>query len=125
MARTVRPSPEIKGSDGYAYHATSGERAGDIAKGGLVTHRPDWGTDQDVWPDGAIEKRSYHTRSAEIAYAFAPEDGEPVLLRTPLSAHDFKVERFTKDLYTTKTIKPSSIEILTTDGWIPIKEVFR
>ena len=115
-----RPSSDMPTEDGFAYHATNEERACDIAEEGLKTHGPSYGTDQRVWPDGAREKRSYHAKRAGVVASFAPEEGDPVILRTPLAAHPFKTES-TGDLYTKKTIPATKLEIgLDDDTWAPL-----
>jgi hypothetical protein len=103
------------------YHATNLERARPIGKEGIAVHRPDWGTDQDVWPDGSKQLRSYWSPRASNVWQFAPEEGAPVVLRTPKEAHPFKAEG-TGDFYATKPVPPEKVEILTKDGWTPIQE---
>lgn len=117
-----RPTSTMPSEDGFAYHATNEERACDIATAGLRTHRPSYGTDQAAWPDGATEKRSYHSKKAGVVASFAPEEGEAVILRTPLQAHPFQAER-TGDLYTRKTIPATKLEIgLDDESWVPLPQ---
>jgi hypothetical protein len=115
---------EVRGAEasdpGYVYHATNSERAADIAESGkLKTHKPHEFTDQDVWPDQSTEKRNYFTPTAEHTWQFAPEEGKPTLLRIKRDAHAFKTES-TGDLYSTKPVSASKIEILTEEGWKPL-----
>jgi hypothetical protein len=96
------------------------ENALDIIDDGfLLTHRPEYGTDQEVWPDGSRQKRSYFSARADIVWQFAPVHGEPVILRIARSAADFRRES-TGDLYVTKKIALKHVEILTDDGWEPL-----
>lgn len=117
----LRPGPGTEGPQGFAYHATNEERACDIARSRkLKTHKPSEFTDQDEWPDGSVEKRSYHSKHANVVWAFAPETGPHVLLRTGLTSHPFKPEQGTGDLVTTKPISASKIEIGLDEGWVPL-----
>lgn len=111
----------IASEKGYVYHATSGENAQDIAESGrLDVHKPNFGTDQTVWPDGAKEKRSYFTRRADHAYQFAPDNGNPVILRMKEDPSLHKTES-TGDVYATKAIKSKNVEFLAEDGrWYPL-----
>jgi hypothetical protein len=108
------------GDAGFVYHATNAERASEIAESGkLSTFKPSEFTDQDVWPDGSTEKRAYFTASPEHSYQFAPEEGQPVLLRTPMGS---AIQReSTGDLYTKTPIDASAMEILGANGqWHPV-----
>ena len=119
--KPLRPTSNTPTDDGFAYHATNEERACDIVKGGLKTHGPSYGTDQSAWPDGSREKRSYHAKRAGVVASFAPEEGAPVILRTPLGAHPFQAESSTGDLYTKKTIPATKLEIgLDDNTWAPL-----
>lgn len=114
----VEPSADIPSEPGYVYHATNLENLyGIIEDGKLKTHKPWYGTDQDIWPDGSTEKRSYWSPSAATTHWFVPEGGPGVLLRTPRT-DAFKTERTTGDVYTTKVVPVTKIEVLTTEGWI-------
>lgn len=118
----VSPTGKLRSDDGWMYHATNAENAYWIAESGrLDTFKPWHGTEQDVWPDGSTEKRSYWSQSASGVWYFAPEDGLAVVLRTPRSK-DFKRES-TGDYYTTKKIPASKIEVLTEDGWIALAAI--
>jgi len=103
----------------YVYHATNSERAQSISESGAVrAHGPSFGTDQSVWPDGAREKRSYWTTRPSSAASFAPEDGQPVLLRSKRSP-SFKTESGTGDIFSTSPVK--GVEYLARDGtWKPL-----
>jgi len=118
--KTVRPGGALPSDAGYLYHATNLENARDITEDGfLLTHRPEYGTDQDVWPDGSRQKRSYFSARADAVWCFAPVHGEPVILRIARSAADFKRES-TGDFYATTKIAAKHVEILTDDGWEPL-----
>ena len=110
--------------EGYVYHGTNKERALDIAEtGNLETHRPLEHTDQEMWPDGKTEKRSYFTKNAGTAYQFTPEGGDPVLLRMKQDPTVHKTES-TGDLYSTKKIPSDRLEILDESGlWRPLEQL--
>jgi hypothetical protein len=106
----------------YVYHATNMERANEIAEEGLKRHKPGDFTDQDVWPDGSVERRNYFTPTARNTWQFAPEEGAPTLLRIRKDAHPFKNEKGTGDLYSTKDVPPEKIEFQHENGeWLPLK----
>jgi hypothetical protein len=113
LVRPAKIGPDIPSEAGYAYHATNVERAKDIAKHGLKTHRPWQFTDQGAWPDGSVDPRSYFTPNAGSAWQFAPEEGQGLLLRT--KADRLKRES-TGDLYSREKIKPGELEFLGDDG---------
>lgn len=109
---------------GYLYHATNEERAQDIAKDKLRTHKPWERTDQSSWPDGSTEKRSYFSKDAGVTWQFSPEEGKPVVLRVKDTAGEFNRES-TGDIYTKKPIDSSKLEMLSEDGkWYPLKNFF-
>jgi hypothetical protein len=113
--RPARLKPDMEGEPGYAYHATNTERLYDIADSGeLRTHEPWDFTDQDMWPDGALEPRAYFLDSPGGASMFAPEDGTPTVLRTKMGDHIRKES--TGDLYTRDPIKSDALEFLSEDG---------
>ena len=118
------PTSQTVGEVGYYYHVTNEERARDIAGSRLDTHRPDWGTDQEAWPDGSTERRAYFVghQSAKNAWQFAPEEGKAVLLRVPASAAQFKRES-TGDYYVTRPIPAANIEVFGEKGWVPLKKL--
>lgn len=120
----VRVSGSLSEPDAgsYHYHATNLERAHDIAnQGKLVPHGPSYGTDQTAWPDGSRQKRSYFGTDKNV-WQFAPEEGQPVVLRVKRGAADFKAES-TGDIYVSKPIKADYLEILTHQGWQPLKNL--
>ncbi len=107
---------------GYFYHATNLENVYDIIHSGeLETHRPDFGTEQDEWPDGSVALRSYFGTSTKHVEPFYPE-GKPAILRVPVGAAKFKKERGTGDIFTNQNIPTSAIEIWSTNdnAWIPL-----
>ena len=120
FTRTVEPTSSTPTEEGYVYHATNVENAQDIAESGEISiHEPDFGTDQTVWPDGAIEGRAYFSDSAGNVWQFAPEEGKPAILRIKKNAAKFKKES-TGDVYSTEAIPSNAVEILTEDGWKPL-----
>jgi len=119
----LESNSQIPHQPGYVYHATNLERAHDIANSGkLDVHKPSYGTDQDVWPDGTTEKRSYFSKNAAGVWHFAPEEGKPVILRT---AHDPAIHKTesTGDIYSTKKVPAEKLEVFGNDKqWHPISE---
>lgn len=119
----LRPDEKTPSEPGYVYHATNESRALDISQQGLLTHKPWEHTEQDMWPDGGVDKRSYHSPKAHVVWAFAPQEGKPVILRTHQSKHAFKAEEGTGDVYTKKPIHPQHLEIGMADGsWKPLTQ---
>lgn len=116
-----RPDGTIQSAPGYLYHATNEDNLFDIkSSGNLDVFGPSHGTDQDMWPDGDTSDRSYWTDRASSAWFFSPEDGNPVILRTPKSS-SFKREGGTGDYYSEAPIPSSRIEVLMADGsWRPL-----
>jgi hypothetical protein len=114
----------LTGDPGYVYHATNEDRLQEIlASGKLKTHRPGDFTDQDMWPDGAVEKRAYFGGSPEHLYQFAPAEGTPVVLRTKRNQGTF-VRENTGDIFTRKQVSAKGIEFLGEDGvWHSLKEL--
>jgi hypothetical protein len=113
----------IPSEEGYLYHATNHERAHDIAESGLDTHKPSYGTDQEAWPDGSTDKRSYFTQKADHAWQFAPEEGKPALLRMKQDPAIHSRES-TGDFYSKKKIPANKIEVLGDDKqWHPVSEL--
>src|SRR3990167_5024348 len=118
----LRPSPTTPSEAGYHYHATNENNAAEIARSGLKTHKPSYGTDQSVWPDGGVERRSYFTPRAGVAYQFAPTEGRPVLLRVRNDRAAFRGDG-TGDTYVREAIPAKHIEIANADGtWRPLQE---
>ena len=116
----------------FVYHATNWDGLVGIRESGwLATHRPSYGTDQDVWPDGSAERRAYFGASSEQVRLFYPETGPYVLLRMPRDA-TVKVERGTGDLYVTKRRSARTLEWMAVDRrtlrpvegavWRPVRE---
>jgi hypothetical protein len=120
----LESNSQIPHQPGYVYHATNLERAHDIAQSGkLDVHKPSYGTDQEVWPDGTTEKRSYFSKNAASVWHFAPEEGKPVILRTVHDPAIHKTES-TGDIYATKKVPAERLEILGNDKqWHPISEL--
>lgn len=118
-----RPDGSLKSDPGYLYHATNLENLHDIsASGFLDVFPPSHGTDQEAWPDGEDEHRSYWTSRAASAWSFAPEHGQPVLLRTP-SSPKFRRET-TGDYYATARIPSFELEVMRQDGsWMTLSEM--
>lgn len=118
----VAPHRDLQSDPGYVYHATNAERAHSIAHEGLGVHEPSEFTDQNMWPDGSVEPRNYHSANAGAVHVFAPEEGRPVILRTPTAKHPFQQERYTKDMYSTTPVPAEHMEILTGGGWQPLRQ---
>jgi hypothetical protein len=121
-ATTFNPWRESIAADpNYLYHATNRYNLNDIVSSGkLATYEPSYGTDQDTWPDGSAQKRSYWTHDPEIARSFYPAEGQPTLLRAPRDAANFRRES-TGDHYLTKPLPSKALEIYTGQGaWRPL-----
>ena len=122
MVKAIKPAkllPKLKSEAGYAYHATNTDNLYDIANSGkLQTHKPDYGTDQVVWPDGRAEKRSYFIEKGEHAYQFAPMEGQSAVLRVKKGG---LLRESTGDLYSKKPIASKHLEYLGEDEvWHPV-----
>jgi hypothetical protein len=116
-----RVTGAVESHPDFVYHATSADRVPDIAQQGLATHLPHEFTDQEVWPDGSVQPRNYFTPTAQNTWQFAPEEGDPALLRVPRAAHQFLPERGTSDLYSTQPVSPDLLEYLhADDSWLPL-----
>lgn len=115
-------SREMESESSYAYHATNEERLYEIAdSGNLNTHKPNYGTDQETWPDGSTDKRAYFSNDAKVVWQFAPEDGKPVVIRT--SNKKLKAES-TGDIYSTKPVSTKELEYLGNDDkWHPVTDL--
>lgn len=127
QAQPARVTPakltkEISSNPDYAYHATNQERLYEMADSReLQTHRPSFGTDQQAWPDGSTEKRAYFSDKAGTVWQFAPEDGTPVVVRTPKA--ELRTEN-TGDLYSRKPVSSDKLEFLGSDGeWHPVDDL--
>lgn len=115
--------PDATTDDGWYYHATNQENAFDILSDGqMVPHAPDFGTEQDIWPDGSTALRSYFGPSPRHVESFYPE-GSPALLRVPATAARFKKESGTRDFFTNQSIPASVIEFWNPNikEWQPLK----
>lgn len=111
---------------GFFYHATNRDNLfGIIETGFLETHPPNYGTDQDEWPDESVENRSYFGTSLRHVESYFPAEGEPELLRVPKDAAKFKLEKYTKDIYTQEDIPASKIQVWSKDQgvWIGLNQV--
>lgn len=111
----------------YLYHATNEYNAQDIAAGSLRTHRPWYGTDQRVWPDGSTNRRSYWTADPDTATNFHPEEGHPVLLRVPFrltraGVNIFQRESGTGDWVSEVSIPSKYISILRDGRWYKLND---
>lgn len=111
---------------GFFYHATNRDNLfGIIESGFLETHPPNYGTDQDEWPDESVENRSYFGTSLRHVESYFPAEGEPELLRIPKDAAKFKLEKYTKDIYTREDIPISKIQVWSKDQgvWTGLAQV--
>lgn len=114
---------QLETEDGYVYHGTNDSNFYDILSAGYVDVFEPWhGTEQDAWPDGGTEKRSYWTGKADSTKYFIPEGGRPVVIRTRFDPKIFKKEG-TGDLYSRKRIPVAQIEVLTGGRWVPASSV--
>jgi len=116
------PRSDDESHEDYVYHATNADGVYGMADSGhMHVHKPWHGTDQDTWPDGSTEKRAYFSKNAGHVASFAPEEGPHAVIRVRHDAHPFKAERYTRDIYTTKKIPISKIEVRHADGeWHPV-----
>jgi hypothetical protein len=122
--KPAKIEPDLPSQEGYVYHATNTERAVDIAREGLKTHKPHEFTDQSTWPDRSTEKRNYFTPTAKNTWQFAPEEGQGALLRIKREK-GMRPEGGSSDLYSTKKIDPSKIEMLAEDGkYYPLSKFY-
>ncbi|QZE10425.1 hypothetical protein SEA_SCOOBYDOOBYDOO_74 [Mycobacterium phage ScoobyDoobyDoo] len=114
----------IPGDPNYLYHATHDYNAQDIKDyGHLDVHDPWHGTDQDAWPDGSVDPRSYWTHDPQVARSFYPEGGNPTLLRTKRTNAPFQRERGTGDFYSPDPVSADHLEVYHGGGkWGPLHE---
>src|SRR5262249_16615913 len=118
VRRALRPDARMESEPGYVYHATNEDNAYGIGESGtLDTHEPWHGTDQNAWPDGSVEPRSYWTENAGTAWHFAPEEGRSVLLRT--RHENVPGRESTGDSFSTDPVPADRLEIWTDRGWEP------
>jgi len=120
----VAPNAELKSEPGYLYHGTTLENAREIHYSRfLEAHEPGFGTEQDAWPDGSDEQRSYWTSDAAATRHFTPE-GQPVVLRVNASkVGTFRREKGTGDYFTRQAVPADQIQIFTKRGWRPLSEL--
>lgn len=106
----------------YIYHGSNGDNVRDIWASSLETFPPDHGTDQDAWPDGGTEDRSYWTATPDVARSFYAEGGKPALLRVARSRVKVRKESGTTDLYLREAVAPHDLEYFGADGnWHQLK----
>lgn len=118
----VEPTKNTEPESGYLYHAANRSRIfSTIASGKLQVEKP-WAKDEATWPDGGTEPRLYWTPMANLVWHFVPEHGEPTIMRTKSSV-DFTQESVTGDVYITKDIPISKIEVLTSAGWVKLTDL--
>ena len=105
----------------YFYHITNEQRLYDIIDSkNLLPHEPWDYTEQEAWPDGSVEKRSYFSKSPSMF--FAPEEGKPVVLRLNSNSAGFKRES-TGDYYVVEPISIKYIEAKMNNNWVPLIEI--
>lgn len=110
-------------SNDYLYHGTSDLNVQDILRTKkLKVFKPDYGTEQNTWPDGSTKKRSYWTSNLTTVSQFYPDNGKPVVLRTKKTNFPFKQERYTQDYFLEKDIGISKLEIRSNDAWISLTQ---
>jgi len=119
-----RPDSNTESDPSFFYHATNEENLWDIKSSGVLeVFPPNHGTEQDSWPDGSEDNRSYWTDRASLAWQFAPELGRPVILRTPKS-HLFRREAGTGDYYTSVAVPVNLLEVRAADGsWVAVSSI--
>lgn len=109
----------------YFYHGTNLYGVQGIKDTGKIKiFRPWHGTEQEVWPDGSIEKRAYFSPTAKGVEPFFPETGPYFVLRVSKANANFKKESGTPDFYVTNSIPIKFVEIFnkTLDSWVPLQE---
>jgi hypothetical protein len=122
LDRALSPlDTQVPQDNNYVYHATNAENAADIRESGrLDVFDPDYGTEQNAWPDGATTPRSYWNAEASSVGSFAPAEGQPVILRAKKG--DAYKREGTGDLYLEEQLPASELEILTDRGWEPLQQ---
>jgi len=122
MASTyTAPSNALKPEKGYVYHGTNSYNIQNIINDGVLdTFAPDYGTEQDEWPDGGQENRSYWTSNPATTQYFTAEGGQPVVVRTKQADTAFQQEQGTGDIYANVKIPASKIEVLVDNKWVPL-----
>jgi hypothetical protein len=121
----LEPHGDLQSDVNYVYHATNIYGLYDILESGFIdVFPPDHGTDQDEWPDGSTDNRAYFSKNASVVWSFAPEDGQPVIIRVPEAEGSFKKERGTGDMYTTQPVPADKSEYLSKDNnWYPLANI--
>lgn len=109
--------------ENYLYHGTSQDRLNDIMTAGKMgTFRPWHGTEQDAWPDGSTEKRSYWGPSPTHVEPFIP-DYPPALVRAQRAHVNARPERGTGDFYAVKPVSTRHLEYFDGVGWRPVSDM--
>lgn len=109
--------------DGYAYHVTGHWAVADIVSDGkMIPFKPSHGSDQNVWPDGGLEKRIYFARTYdETLKFFNPDLGRMTVLRVRIDKVPLCDEGGGLDLFSCKPVPVSAIEYQTPAGdWMPL-----
>lgn len=113
----------LKPDPNYLYHGTNDQNLYDIAQSGFLNvFEPSHGTDQETWPDGETEERSYWTQNPATTLFFIPH-GKPVIIRTKHIPSKFHKERNTNDFYTTQPVPIKQLEVLVNNNWIPVNQI--
>ena len=113
----------LKQDPNYLYHGTNDQNLYDIAQSGFLNvFEPSYGTDQETWPDGETEERSYWTQNPATTHLFIPY-GKPVIIRTKYIPSKFHKERFTNDFYTTQPVPTEQLEVLVNNNWMPVNQI--
>jgi len=109
---------ELEEHPEFLYHATTPDNVWNIIQHGfLVTNRPWYGTEQQVWPDGSTEKRSYWSPRANRIFQWVPSH-QGAIIRTRLT-NLFRQEGRSIEWYTRKKIPINQLEVMALDGrWI-------
>lgn len=112
----------LEADPNYFYHASNKDNAADIQGSSMKPHRPSHGTDQATWPDGSTAKRVYFSDTPSTAWQFAPDNSVPVLLRVKRHKSITR-ESGTQDFHLEgRGVPAHKVEILTSDGWKPLKD---
>jgi hypothetical protein len=118
------PSNSLRSEPGYVYHATNHNNLYEIIHSGHLDVFDPWhGTEQDEWPDGSTEPRSYWSNNIATTQYFVPMDGKAVIIRTKFNPQIFRVETGTKDIYSTQRIPISALEALVDNQWTPLNKI--
>lgn len=107
----------------YLYHGTSQDRLYDILSAGkLGTFRPWHGTEQESWPDGSTDKRSYWGPSPAHVEPFIP-DHPPAVVRALHQHVKARAERGTGDFYAAKPVSTRHLEYFDGAAWRPMADL--